>query len=65
MNGAEIIAIVNLASEGVKTAWDVYSRARDEAKRQGVWTEEQDRAFDAQMQARMQASHWRQSGRTS
>jgi hypothetical protein len=63
MSGTEIIAIVNLAAEGVKTAWDVYSRARTEAQRQGVWTEEQSRQFDEAMQARMRAAHWQPSGR--
>ena len=62
MNGAEIISIVNLAAEGVKTAWDVYSRARTEAQRQGVWTEEQSRQFDEDMQTRMRAAHWQPSG---
>lgn len=58
MDPATVIALASLAAEAVKLAIAARERARQSAE----WTPEQDREFDARMDAAFGSPHWRPSG---
>ena len=55
MNPALVIA----AAQAAKIAFDLAMRIRDEARKTGSMTPDDDAVFDQIMQARMEAIHWR------
>jgi hypothetical protein len=55
MNATTVIMAIQAAA----AAYDLAIRIRDEAKRKGEMTPEEDAEFDRIMQSRMQLPHWR------
>jgi len=55
MDPASIIALVTAASKILELA----IKARERARATGEMTEEQDREFDAKMQAAFKQDHWK------
>lgn len=54
MDPLTVIAMLNAGLEIVRLA----QKARDEVRRSGEWTPEQDRAFDAKLEAAFKQDHW-------
>ena len=55
MDPASILALVTAGTEIIALAM----KARDRARATGEMTEEQDREFDAKMEAAFKQDHWR------
>lgn len=55
MDPASILAIIGASSQLIQIA----IKARERARQSGEWTDEQDRQFDAKLEAAFKQSHWK------
>lgn len=55
MDPASILAIIGAGSQLIQIAL----KARERARQTGEWTEEQDKLFDAKLEAAVKQDHWK------